>query len=115
MHIDQIASVCHEANRAYCQSLGDESQPPWDLAPVWQQESAIKGVEAIKADPDREPKASHESWMRHRLGDGWTYHTEKDVEKKQHPCMLSFDKLPREQQAKDFIFLAIARSLLELG
>lgn len=29
----QIAQVCHEVNRAYCQALGDDSQPAWDDAP----------------------------------------------------------------------------------
>jgi hypothetical protein len=38
--IDQVARVCHEANRAYCQTLGDNSQPAWDDAPEWQKDSA---------------------------------------------------------------------------
>jgi hypothetical protein len=25
----QIAQIVHEANRAYCQTLGDDSQPLW--------------------------------------------------------------------------------------
>ena len=40
----QIASICHEANRAYCLSIGDESQPEWATAPDWQRVSAINGV-----------------------------------------------------------------------
>ena len=28
-----IAQICHAANRAYCQLLGDNSQLPWSEAP----------------------------------------------------------------------------------
>jgi hypothetical protein len=34
-----IAIVCHEANRAYCRTLGDHSQPAWGVTPDWQQKS----------------------------------------------------------------------------
>ena len=28
----EIARVCHEVNRAYCQAIGDNSQPTWEDA-----------------------------------------------------------------------------------
>ena len=31
--IDDIAEACHEANRTYCQTIGDDSQPAWAAAP----------------------------------------------------------------------------------
>lgn len=34
--IVRVAHVAHEVNRAYCQSLGDNSQPTWEDAPHWQ-------------------------------------------------------------------------------
>jgi hypothetical protein len=40
------ARAAHEANRAYCLALGDETQAPWHDAPDWQKESAIEGVAA---------------------------------------------------------------------
>ncbi len=33
MRIDQIAAVCHEANRALCEQFADLSQLSWDAAP----------------------------------------------------------------------------------
>ena len=42
---EHIARVCHEVNRAYCEALGDTSQPAWEDAPEWQRKSAMKGVE----------------------------------------------------------------------
>ena len=44
MKTEDIARICHEANAAYCLSLGDTSQTDWDNAPDWQKKSAINGV-----------------------------------------------------------------------
>ena len=108
--IERIARVCHEANRAYCESLGDYSQPDWVDAPAWQRESARMGVD-LHLSGDFGPEASHISWMQQKLADGWTYGPVKNPELKQHPCMVPFSELPREQQAKDFIFRAIVHAL----
>lgn len=40
-----IASVCHAANKSWCEANGDKSQQDWDRAEQWQRDSAIKGVE----------------------------------------------------------------------
>lgn len=108
--------LCHEANRAYCEALGDTSQPAWADAPDWQKNSARTGVRLHLDNPEAGPAASHESWFAEKVATGWTYGAVKDPEAKTHPCMVPFDQLPREQQAKDFIFRGIvhaARNLME--
>jgi hypothetical protein len=114
LDIEGIARTCHEVNRAYCMALGDQSQQPWESAPQWQRESAMKGVRMHLANPGAGPEASHASWMREKLETGWKYGPEKDEEKKEHHCMVPFEKLPPEQQAKDFIFRAVVHSLVDL-
>lgn len=104
--LDHIARICHEVNRAYCQALGDFSQPKWEDAPEWQRESARMGVD-LHLMGCFGPEASHVSWMSQKVSEGWKYGPVKDAEKKEHPCMVPFAELPREQQAKDFIFKAI--------
>ena len=47
--LEAAAHASHEANRAYCLSLGDKSQRPWDAAPDWQKASARDGVLAVVA------------------------------------------------------------------
>ena len=106
-----IARACHEANRAYCQALGDMSQPAWDDAPEWQRSSALMGVRLHLNNPDAGPQASHESWMAQKVAEGWVYGPTKDPEAKTHHCIVPFDQLPREQQAKDFIFRAVVHAL----
>lgn len=108
-----IAKVCHEVNRAYCTALGDMSQPAWEAAPAWQRESALAGVHLHLNDPDADASASHESWMAQKIADGWSYGETKDPDRKTHPCIVPFAELPREQQAKDFIFRAVVHALAE--
>lgn len=108
------AAAAHEVNRAWCIAHGDHSQPGWADAPAWQRESAIEGVFGVMRG--NTPEQSHESWLEHKRSDGWVYGPVKDVERKQHPCMVPYAELPPEQQAKDHNFVATVRAVLgELG
>lgn len=107
---ERIAHLCHEVNRALCQAFGDHSQVPWEDAPEWQRTSAINGVR-LHMEADLGPEASHEAWMKEKVETGWTYGPDKDPLAKTHPCLVPFDQLPAEQQAKDYVFRAIVHAL----
>lgn len=107
---DQIARICHEVNRAYCKATGDNSQPSWDEAPDWQKQSAINGVKFHQENPDSQPSASHENWMKEKEEGGWKYGPVKDADKKEHPCFLPYEQLPEAQKVKDYLFIAVVRS-----
>ncbi len=111
MPISQIARVCHETNRAYCQALGDNSQPTWEEAPQWQKDSAVNGVMFHIDNPGAGPEYSHVEWLKQKTEEGWIYGPEKKPEVKQHPCCVPYDKLPVEQKAKDYIFRSLVHSL----
>jgi RyR domain len=115
--VPQIAEVCHGANRAYCQSIGDNSQPEWNEAPEWQKQSAITGVNFHLAvlNTGNEPpaSASHESWLAEKERDGWKYGPTKNPETKEHPCFVPYDQLPVEQRLKDYIFGAIVKAYFD--
>ena len=106
-----IARVTHEANRAWCEAHEDASQLPWELAPDWQRDSAVEGVRFHLANPDAGDSAAHDSWLNHKRADGWVFADVKDPVAKTHPCMVPFDQLPVEQQAKDAIFGAIVHAI----
>lgn len=109
--VRMLATVCHAANAAYCRSLGDDSQKPWEDAPEWQRTSAVNGVLFHLANPEAGDAASHESWMAEKQAAGWKYGETKDEKKKEHPCMVPFEELPKEQQFKDALF----RTLVHAG
>ena len=109
--IEQIARVCHEANKAWCDANGDYSQPEWLNAPDWQKESAILGVKFKLANPDAGNDAMHNSWLVEKEKDGWVYGEEKDAEAKTHPCMVAYEELPEFQKKKDALFAAIVTAL----
>lgn len=121
MNIEQIARVAHETNRAYCESIGDLSQPRWNDAPDWQRASALSGVEfhlaAHAKGETPAPSASHDSWLAEKRAAGWKYGPVKDADKKEHPCVVSYDELPLEQRLKDYLFgsvvAAFARAAAE--
>ncbi len=115
LQVDQIARVCHEANRAYCMTIGDHSQPTWDMAPAWQKSSFVAGVEAALLDPDKTPEDSHVGWLEGKKKAGWKYGPKKAPEKLEHPCMLPYDELSLEQKAKDELFLAVVKSLSHMA
>lgn len=106
MEIQQIAKICHQVNKAYCESLGDNSQLDWDDSPTWQKQSAIQGV-TFHISNETTPRDSHENWMAQKLNEGWKFGNKKDPDKKEHPCMVPYEDLPKEQQSKDYIFHAI--------
>lgn len=114
MEVKQIAMVCHEANRAYCATLGDSSQAPWDVAPEWQRKSAMTGVEfhlkTLESGAEPQASASHESWLREKEADGWKFGPVKDAAKKEHPCFVPYAQLPAEQKLKDYIFCGIVKA-----
>lgn len=111
------ARICHEANRAYCAGIGDNSQPTWSDAPQWQRDLAIKGVhfhwEALENGLQVSPSVSHDSWLEEKRRDGWKYGPVKDAEKKEHPCFVPYEQLPYEQMVKDYIFAAIVHSIFQ--
>ena len=111
---DAIAKICHETNRAYCQTIGDNSQLPWDEAPEWQKTSAINGVK-FHFSYDKTPEESHINWMKEKEKDGWIYGEEKDANKKTHPCMVPYNELPLQQRIKDKLFIAVVHTFSKIN
>jgi hypothetical protein len=111
MKVLDIAKVAHELNKAYCESIGDNSQPNWEDAPDWQKSSAINGVNFHLENPDASPSASHDSWLKQKTEEGWKYGKVKNPETKEHPCFVPYEQLPNEQKAKDYIFRQTVHSL----
>lgn len=111
MTVESIAQVAHEINKAYCESIGDFSQPMWQEAPEWQRSSAINGVKFHIDNPNASPSASHEKWLEQKIEEGWKYGAVKNPEAKEHPAFMPYDQLPEKEKSKDFLFKQIVHSL----
>lgn len=105
--LEACARAAHEANRAYCATVGDEVAPPWPDAPDWQRKSSCDGVWAVLMGLVPTPQVGHARWLEQKLADGWTYGSVRNADKKQHPCVLPYDQLPPVQRAKDELFIAV--------
>jgi hypothetical protein len=110
--IQQAARAAHEVNRAYCEAIGDASQVPWSQAPEWQRTSAINGVAGVIAG--NTPRQSHESWLEEKRATGWKWGRVKNPDAKEHPCFVAYDELPPAQRAKDALFVAVVRGVLDV-
>lgn len=111
MTAEEIARVCHEVNAGVCRAFGDHSQLPWEEAPEWQRQSAVRGVEFAVTHPDAPDSAQHDAWVKDKLAEGWRYGPAKDPGAKTHPCLVLFDDLPPEQRLKDTLFRAVVKAL----
>lgn len=113
--IELIAAVCHEVNRAYCQSIGDDSQVFWEDAPKWQQDSAMNGVRFAFENDFPSPAEMHDNWSKEKIADGWVYGEKKDPEAKTHHCLVPYDELPEAQRIKDIIFSSVVKAMITLA
>lgn len=111
--IEEIAKAVHEVNKAYCRSIGDYSQPDWELASEEQKASCINAVD-FHMKNEATPEETHNNWMRRKIYEGWGYGEVKDEKFKEHPCIVPYEKLPREQQSKNYLCKAVIRTLMDL-
>ena len=112
IRIPAIAKICHEANKAYCEAIEDNSQVGWHDCEQWQKDSAIMGVTTILENPDITPQEVHEAWMKAKIADGWKYGKIKDAEKKIHYGLKEYENVYPEQKIKDILFSNIVRSFV---
>lgn len=106
-----IAQICYAANQAYCLTGCDNTMPDWEYATDPVRKGYIEGVTMHLGNPDSTAQDGHINWMADKLEQGWKYGPQKDTDKKTHPCLVEYDKLPVDQRIKDDLFIAIVRAM----
>lgn len=110
--VEQIAEVCHEANRSITRIIADlPVQPLWAEAPEEMRSSTINGVEYAIAHPHATPEDQHAAWVAHKLDSGWTYGPVKNDVSKTHPMLVPFADVPAGTRHKDALFRAVVAAL----
>ena len=107
MNYEQIAKICHQANKAYCESINDFSQKNWEDAPEWQKVSCMEGIKFLIDTEDSDHSQLHKNWMDEKIAEGWKYGPVKNEELKEHPCLVSWGELSETQRKKDELFYKI--------
>jgi hypothetical protein len=107
---EEIARVCHEANRAlqYIQNDPCPSQP-WDAVTDFRREATIQGVREVLMGLS--PRQLHGKWCEAYWENDWVYGPVKDSVKRTHPCLVEFDELPEAQKDKDRLFQLVVVAL----
>ncbi len=109
---EEIAEVCHEAYRAYCASIGDNSQKSWKAITPRERSNTLDAIYWLLDNPKATGKKMHDAWVRNKKNCGWKYGPVKSEENKTHPCMVPYDKLGPRQKKKDDIFITITKGFL---
>ena len=106
---EQIAEVCYEANRVYCEALGDHSITPWLYAPEHQIQPTIDCIRSFNVH--NTPEDTHDLWCAADKKAGWIWGSEKNVKARKHPCLVPYSELSEHQKRKDILFHAIVKAL----
>ena len=112
-----IVDCCHNAWKEYMDSIGHayvQIEPTDEM-----KESILSGalfyIKGFREGRKPTPQEMHDEWRRYKARDGWTYGGLKDVKKKEHPCMLPYQDLPKEERQKDEVFaMAVENSIRHL-
>jgi hypothetical protein len=127
--MERIAQVAYEVCRLYDHVFEAGTLPDGGIDPPWSKvpekgpggkTSVRTSVQHIANNPASTAKDSHTSWMNDKLAecnpDGtpapWKYGEVKNAAKKEHPCLVDYEKLPVVQRVRDRLFVATVRSLL---
>jgi len=112
LKIEEVARICHETNKAFCEINGDFSQAQWAQSPGWQKASAVNGVQFAIDNPEATAEDSHSNWLAVKEKEGWSYSEVKDPANLKHPCMLPYGELPEDQRIKDALFQAVCKTCI---
>ncbi len=61
-------------------------------------------------------KNAHEIWARERMRDGWTFGPTRNDQRKEHPCLISYEDLPESERVYDRVIVTEAlKATIALG
>lgn len=106
MNTIRIAELCHNVNRTYSASLGEDVPPEWHMLSSEARLDMIEGVKFI-FQTNKTPEQIHEYWMKQKIQNGWVYGEEKNEEKKTHNYLVPYSELSNAQKTKDNLFKTI--------
>ena len=107
----EIARICFEANKQYCSDNGIfHTNQTWNEMSAEYKEGVTAGVAQVIANPKIKPEQMHKNWLDSKEADGWKFGKTNDAVNKTHPNMVPFEKLSKEEQFKDKLFIKTVKA-----
>ena len=90
--------------------------PKCDYSPTPLDLKEIKIPKSLESLIESLAKNVHETWVKERLEEGWTFGPERNDVLKQTPCLVPYEELPEEEKEYDRkTALATIRFILASG
>ncbi len=78
--------------------------------------SNVELPEAVDALTELLARNAHEVWAQSRLLDGWRWGPQRNDERKEHPCLIPYEKLPESEKDYDrAIAIETIKTIVALG
>ncbi len=61
----------------------------------------VRLPEELESLVEQMSKNVHEVWAATRIAQGWTYGSQRNDEKKTHPCLVPYEELPESEREYD--------------
>lgn len=108
--LEEIARVCHEANRAM-QHIQNDPAPslPWDAESDLVRKAAVNLIRMVCMGHTNEQ--IHSEWCDRYREEGWRCGPVKDAALKTHPCLMPYYDLPPLQRHKTEVIRSIVVTL----
>lgn len=110
--VNLASRAAWEASRAWCRGMGDDSHKAYD--DLTTEEKAPVRESVIGILQGNTPEQIHQSWMRRKVSEGWSWGMEKDEERKLHPALLPYGELAPEQRVKNDIWRDVTQMMQKL-
>jgi hypothetical protein len=111
---EMIAGCIHDTHRRMNFYLNDPyPAQPWDAIPLESRQIVINLVKLIRKGGT--PAEAHRLWVDTMKSEGWTLGKDKDPEKKTHPAMVPYAKLPKWNRKKVLVSFRMTYAMVHEG
>lgn len=78
--------------------------------------SNVQLTDDIKELTELLAKNAHDTWSRQRMSEGWVYGSQRNDDRKEHPCLIAYEELPDSEKEYDRITaMESLKAIIALG